>query len=62
MSLGTKRLIPDYKETLRNMEAMKPGLRAKFQRLKVALVWDIKANAVPLLGKKTLPEKGHTLE
>lgn len=61
-SQGTKRLLPDYTETLRNMEAVKQGLRTKFQRLKVALVWEIKASAVPLLGKKKLPEKGHILE
>ena len=59
---GTKRLIPDYTETLRNVEAVKQSPRAKVQRGKVALVWDIKVNAVPLVGKKSLLEKDNTLE
>lgn len=59
---GIKRLIPDYTGTMRNVEAVKQSLRAKVQRVKVALVWDIKVNAVPLLGKKSLLEKDHTLE
>lgn len=62
VSQGTRRLTPDYKDTLRNMATVKQGRRAKFQRVKAALVWDIKVSAVPLLGKKRLPEKGHTLE